>query len=249
METTIPTTSIVLKSLLRADLKTQWRNRRAVILTVLVPIIILYSWRPLIAQIGGAFALGSCITVGLMATGLMGYSNTVAKDRDKGIFQRLRVAPLPAWSIMASRLLVQLLMIFIITAAVLIAGYTLDNITIPIQGYLLAFAASIVGAAVYLAIGQVIVGLIKNPETVNATTRLVYFIFIMVGMFGQLGILGDALKKYVIWTPYGTVQTIIAGALNPSKWTNTTTEAFLATVGYAIVLFFIGIQKFKWSNK
>ena len=59
-------------------------------------------------MISGAFALASCITVGLMAIGLMGYSNSVARDRDKGIFQRLRVAPLPAWTIMMSRLFVQL---------------------------------------------------------------------------------------------------------------------------------------------
>ena len=249
METNIPTTSTVLSSLLRADLKTQWRNRRAVILTILVPVIILVSWRQIIAQIGGAFALGSCITVGLMATGLMGYTNSIARDRDKGIFQRLRVAPLPSWAIMASRLLVQLLMIFIITAAVLIAGYSVDNIVIPTEGYVLAFIAAIVGAAVYLAMGQVIVGLIKNPETVNATTRLVYFIFIMVGMFGQLGILGEALKKYVIWSPYGTVQTIIAGAMVPSKWTATTTQALLLTIVYAAVFFVIGIKKFQWSNK
>ncbi len=249
MQTNVPTTSTVLKALLRSDLKTQWRNRRAVILTVAVPVIILFSWRQIINQIGGAFALGSCITVGLMATGLMGYTNSIARDRDKGIFQRLRVAPLPSWAIMASRLLVQLLMIFIITAAVLIAGYSVDNIIIPTEGYVLAFLASIIGATVYLAIGQVIVGLIKNPETVNATTRLVYFIFIMVGMFGQLGILGDVIKKYVIWSPYGTVQTIVAGAVNPSKWTNTTTEALLVTIGYAVVLFVIGIRKFKWSNK
>ncbi len=249
METSIPTTSTVLKSLLRSDLKTQWRNRRAVILTVLVPVIILYSWKQIINQIGGAFALGSCITVGLMATGLMGYTNSIARDRDKGIFQRLRVAPLPSWTIMASRLLVQLLMIFIITALVLLAGYELDHIVIPKEGYVLAFAAAIAGATVYLAIGQLIVGLITNPETVNATTRLVYFIFIMVGMFGQLGILGDVIKKYVVWSPYGTVQSIIAGAVDPSKWTHTTTNALLVTIGYALVLFIIGIRKFKWTSK
>lgn len=249
METTVPTTSMVLKSLLRADLRTQWRNRRAVILTVAVPVLILFSWKGIIDQVGGAFALGSCITVGLMATGLMSYTISIARDRDKGIFQRLRVAPVPAWSIMTSRLLVQLLMIFIITAVVLIAGYELDNIVIPAEGYVLAFVASIIGAAVYLAIGQVIVGLIKNPEIVNATTRLVYFAFIMVGMFGQIGLLGKALKQYVIWTPYGTVQTIISGAMVPSKWTSTTTQALLLTIGYAIVLFVIGIKKFQWSNK
>jgi ABC-2 type transport system permease protein len=251
METTVPATSTVFSALLRADLKTQWRNRRAVILSLLVPVIILYSWKPLVTEnvISGAVALASCTTIGLMAIGLMGYTNSVARDRDKGIFLRLRVAPLPAWTIMISRLFVQLLMILLVTVFVLVAGYFLDGITIPVQGYVLAFIAAIVGAAVYLALGQVIVGLIKNPEIVNATTRLVYFVFIMTGMLGQFGMLGNAVKTYIKWSPYGTVQTILSASMDPSKWTSTTTEALLVTIGYAVVLATIGIRKFQWSNK
>jgi ABC-2 type transport system permease protein len=251
METNVPSTSTVLKALLRADLKTQWRNRRAVILSLIVPVVILYTWKPLVTNnmISGAVALASCTTVGLMAIGLMGYSNSVARDRDKGIFMRLRVAPLPAWTIMISRLLVQLLMILLVTVFVLIAGYFLDHITISAEGYILAFAAAIVGAAVYLAVGQVIVGLIKNPEIVNATTRLVYFVFIMTGMLGQFGQLWDVVEKCIKWSPYGTVQNLLSASMDPSKWTSTTTQSLLVTIGYAVVLSLIGIKKFKWSNK
>jgi len=251
MGTTIPTTSIVLKSLFRADLKTQWRNRRAVVLSLIVPVVILYTWKPLVTNhmISGASALASCITIGLMAIGLMGYSNSVARDRDKGIFLRLRVAPLPAWTIMISRLFVQLLMILLVTVFVLIAGYSLDNITIPAEGYVLAFFAAIIGAAVYLAIGQVIVGLIKNPEIINATTRLVYFVFIMTGMLGQFGTFADIVNKCIKWSPYGTVQNLLSASMDPSKWTSSTTQALLVTIGYAVVLATIGIKKFKWSNK
>jgi len=113
----------------------------------------------------------------------------------------------------------------------------------------LAFIAAIVGATVYLALGQVIVGLIKNPEIVNATTRLVYFVFIMTGMLGQFGMFGDAMKKYIMWSPYGTVQTVLSASMDPSKWTSTTTQALLVTIGYAVVLSTIGIRKFQWSNK
>ena len=251
MQTTVPTTSTVFRSLLRADLTTQWRNRRAVVLSLIVPVVILYTWKPLVTNhmITGASALASCTTIGLMAIGLMGYSNTVARDRDKGIFMRLRVAPLPAWTIMMSRLFVQLLMILLVTVFVLVAGYTVDNITIPTEGYVLAFIAAVIGAAVYLAIGQVIVGLIKNPEIVNATTRLVYFVFIMTGMLGQFGQFADVVEKCIQWSPYGTVQNLLAASMDPSKWTNTTTEALLVTIGYAVVLSAIGIKKFKWSNK
>jgi ABC-2 type transport system permease protein len=249
METIIPKTSAAFTTLLRSDLKTQWRNRRSVVLILLIPVIILLSWKGVIDKIGGAFALASCITIGLTAIGLMGYSNSVARDREKGIFQRLRATPIPAWCIMTSRITVQLILIAIVTLAVFFAGYYFDKIMLSAGGYIFAFVTAIIGGAVYLGLGQLIVGLIKNPETVNSTTRLVYFIFIIVGMLGQFGILGDAVQKMVVWSPYGTVQNIISTSLQPSKWDTKTTEALFVTIGYAAVFSAIGIKKFKWSYK
>jgi ABC-2 type transport system permease protein len=120
---------------------------------------------------------------------LMGYSNSIARDRDKGVFQRLRVAPMPSWCIMASRLIVQLLMIILLTIIVFVAANNIDHITLTPRGYTITFFTATIGGAVYLGLGQVVVGLIQNPETVNSTCRLIYFMFIVVGMFGEFGIL------------------------------------------------------------
>jgi ABC-2 type transport system permease protein len=249
MQTTIPKTSAVLSSLLRADLTTQWRNRRSFVLVLLVPVIILISWQGIIDKLGAAFALSSCITIGLVAVGLMGYSNSIARDRDKGVFQRLRVAPMPSWCIMTSRLIVQLLMILLLTILVFIAGNNIDHITLTPVGYAVTFFTAIVGGAVYLGLGQLIVGLIQNPETVNSTSRLIYFLFIMVGMFGEFGILGEQVKHIVIWSPYGTVKRVIAAGMQPSTWDGEITMALLVTIGYAAAFAVIGIKKFKWNNK
>ena len=249
METTIPKTSVVLNSLLRADFTTQWRNRRSFILVLLVPVIILISWRGVIDKLGPAFALSSCITIGLVAVGLMGYGNSVARDRDKGVFQRLRVAPMPSWCIMASRLIVQLVMILLLTVLVFIAGNNIDHIKLSAAGYIVGFLTALVGGAVYLGLGQVIVGLIPNAETVNSTSRLVYFVFIMVGLLGGLGTLGNTVKEIVTWSPYGTVNRIVAAGLQPATWNTETTMALLVTIGYAALFSMIGIKKFKWSTK
>jgi ABC-2 type transport system permease protein len=249
MEVSIPKTSAVFASLFRADLTTQWRNRRAVVLVLFVPVIILISWKNIIDKMGGAFALSACITIGLMAIGLMGYSNSIARDRDKGVFQRLRVAPVASWTIMASRLSVQLMMIMLVTIIVFVTGYFVDHITLSLIGYVLTFFTAMVGGAVYLGMGQVIVGLIKNPETVNSTTRLVYFVFIMVGMFGEFGILGEQVKKIAVLSPYGTVKHVLAAGMEPQKWNNDTSIALLLTLGYAILFSAIGIKKFKWNTK
>lgn len=245
----IPKTSAVLRSLIRADLRTQWRNRRSFVLLLLVPVIILISWKGVIDKFGGPFALASCITIGLVAVGLMGYSNSIARDRDKGVFQRLRVAPMPSWCIMTSRLLVQLLMILALTAIVLIAGYNIDHITLSLAGYAISFFTALIGGAVYLGLGQLIVGLIRNPETVNSTSRLTYFVFIMVGIFGELGVLGDQFREVILWTPYGTVKRVIAAGMQPGTWNQEMTLALLLTIGYAIVFSVIGIRKFKWTSK
>jgi ABC-2 type transport system permease protein len=247
-QTGIPSASTILSSLLRADLTTQWRNRKSFILILLVPVIILISWKGLIDKYGSAFVLGNCITIGLIAIGLMGYSNSVARDRDKGIFQRLRVAPLSAWSIMMSRLTVQLLMILLMTTAVFMAGFYIDKISLSPGSYALGYIAALVGGAVYLALGQMIVGLIKNAETVHSTSRLVYFIFIMVGMFGETGILGSQMATIVHWSPYGTVKQILASSTSPSAWNMAATQAVIVTIGYAFVFAALGIKWFKWSG-
>jgi len=249
MSTTIPSNVTVYSHLLKADLTTQWRNRRASILVVLVPTIILITWKGLIAKIGGAAVLSNCITVGLTAIGLMGYTNSVARDRDKGIFQRLRVAPASNWTIMASRLTVQLMMIVITTLVLFLVGYRYDGIILSAGGYIAGLLIAIVGGAVYLSLGQMIVGLIKNPETVNVVTRLVYFAFIMIGMFGEIGLLGDLAKEAVKWSPYGAVNHIISAALAPSTWNEHSWMALLVTIGYTIIFTFLGIKWFRWDTR
>jgi ABC-2 type transport system permease protein len=245
----LPSAGNVFLSLFKADLTTQWRNRRASLMVVLLPVVIVMSWKALIVRTGGAFVLSNAITLGLNAIGLMGYSNSIARDREKEIFQRLRVAPAANWTIMGSRLAVQLVMIILMTAIVMIVGYQYDQIVLSPVGYFAGMLTAIAGGAVYLALGQAIVGRIRNPETVNATSRLIYIAFIMVGMFGELGMLGDIIDKAVKYTPYGTVKSIVSGALTPSTWTKDTTLALLLTLGYTAIFAYLGIKWFKWSTK
>ena len=248
METIIPKPSDALLSLIRADFTTQWRNRRAVIMSLLVPVIILISWKGLVDKFGGAFVLSISMTIGLTSIGLMGYAISIARDRDKGVFQRLRVTPVPTFFIMLSRLLVQLAMIILLILFVFIIGHNFDKITLSPAGYALTFITAFIGGALYLGLGQMIVGLVKNSETVNSTTRLVYIAFIVLGMFGELGLFGDKLKVIIHWSPFGTVKTILAASMEPSTWNSESSLALLATVVYAFAFSFFGIKWFKWNT-
>jgi len=245
----LPSTSNVFSRLLKSDLKVQWRNRRATIIVILIPSIILFSWKGLVKQFGGAFALSNCITFGLNAIGLMGYANSIARDRDKGIFQRLRLTPVPRWTIIASRLAVQLVMIIVMSLVLFIIGYQVDKITLTPTGYVLGLLTAIIGGAAYLSLGQMIVGLIRNVETVNVTSRLVFFLFIMIGQIASFGGLGEYWGNIANWSPYGATKTIIAAALTPGAWNNNTSISLLMSLGYTLVFTILGIRYFRWSTK
>jgi len=140
-------------------------------------------------------------------------------------------------------------MILLVTIAVFFAGYYFDKITVSASGYVLSFVCALIGGALYLSLGQVIVGLIKNPETVSSTTRLVYFAFIMIGMFGELGLLGKQIGEAVKWSPYGTVKHIISDSLHPATWDVHSSVALLVTFGYTLIFTVLGINWFKWNSR
>lgn len=241
--------SRILSSLLKADFRIQWRNRRASLMTLIVPIIVLLSWQSIVATMGGPFAMSSAITIGIIAVGLMGYANSTARSREKGIFQRLRVTPASTFDIMASRILVQLVQVAAISVALFIAAYFIDHIVLSVAGYVLGTLVSILCGAVFLSLGLVLVALIENAETVNAVTRLVYIALVLVGAVGELGVLGKVVKDIIMWSPYGSVKTLLLASMAPSTWTITDTYAFLVCVAYFLIFTAIGVRFFKWEGQ
>ncbi len=236
-----------LASLLQADAAVLVRNRRSLIVAIILPLFILLASKRA-AVSGSAALLGASITFGLVSIGILGYSMSVARDREKGVFQRLRVTPAPGWAIMTSRIAVQVAASLVMSAVVLIVAGEVDHIVLSPVGYLLAAASALVGAAMFLSIGQMIVGIIKSADTINSLARFIYIGVVLFGLLGESGKLGAALASVATWSPYGTIAAMFAGAGNTSAWTGETWLAVAASLGYILVFAGIGIKWFRWST-
>ena len=108
----------ILGALLEADLTVQLRNGRALLLTFFPPLAVLYglSTAKRGAQLGGPIVnVALALTLGIALIAILGYTASVARDRELGVFQRLRVTPAPTWTIMLSRLAVQILSMLAMT--------------------------------------------------------------------------------------------------------------------------------------
>jgi ABC-2 type transport system permease protein len=240
----------MLSSLLRADLIVLVKNRRALVMSILLPVLLLLitNSRKGTSHLGGSLVvIGLCITYGLASTSIMGYAPAVARDREKGVFQRLRVTPAPTWMIMGSRLAVQVIANLMIAVVIVYLGGRIHHLSLTLGQYGLVLSVSILGGAMFLGIGQALVGLVKSAETVNATARTLYIGLIFLGIYGQAGSLGARWDAVARWSPVGTVMSLFAGVLNVSRWNGHDTACLLATLGYAVIIGVAGIRWFQWD--
>lgn len=247
-----PRLGLVFTSLLQADFRVFLKHRRALIVSMLLPLFLLVttSGNKATHNFGGSvFIIGLAIAYGLMATSILGYALTVARDREKGVFQRLRVTPAPTWTIMSSRLTMQSAANLIIALVVVIFGTRIHHIAPSVGQYALILLVSLLCGAVFLSIGQALVGLVKSADTVQAVARVLFAALILLGTLGQSGALGSFWGSVARWSPVGAVMTLFAGVLNLSEWSGHDTLSLVVCVGYIVVFATIGIRWFQWDAR
>lgn len=245
-----PSLKSVFAALLRADLVVLTKNKMRLILSLLLPLIILSTTNSSKAtrSFGGAeFILGIAITSGIAGTSIMGYAPMAARDRENGVFQRLRVSPAPTWAVMASRLSVQMVSNFFIALVVLILGDDIHHLSLSATTYVLVLLVSILASAVFLAVAQALVGLVKSPDTVQAFGRLLYIGLVLLGLFGASGELGGFWDTVSKWSPVGALMNVLAGVVGPGTFSAQDWLSLVACGGYVVALTTLGIYWFRFD--
>ena len=253
VNTARPPLGLAAASLLRADALVLLRNRVSGFVSLLLPLVIVVVTgltEKKTARLGGPdLTIALAITVGLISSSLLGYAVGVAQDRHAGVLQRLRVTPAPSWMIMASRLAVQVVANLIISIIVVIVGVIVHGLNLNVAQYALVVVVAVLGAAVFLSIGQAIVGLVDSAGAVSAIGRVLFALLLLLGLLGGTGLLGDTLKTIADWSPVGALMTLFADALTMSAWNDQEMYALLACAGYIVVFAFIGIRWFRWESR
>src|SRR5207245_4833657 len=166
-----PALTEIFRALLEADFTVQLRNNRALLLSFALPLVVLFALfasKFYIALGDPQFRVASVLTLGMASIAILGYAMTVARDREKGVFQRLRVTPAPTWTIMTSRLLVQVAAMLAIALVLLVAAGLFNGTALTAEAYLLTFICVIFSSALFLGVGQALPGLVRSPDPLHA---------------------------------------------------------------------------------
>lgn len=248
MTSTRPPSTLIFGSLLRADVAVLSRSWRLQVLNLGLPLVVLgANWlqrqgKPVDAGTAASL-IGIAVTAGLLAAGVLGYPLSIARDRENGVFQRLRVTPTPAWMIMISRLVLLVVVDVVVAVVVGTLGGLAFRLSLGVVQYLLLVPAGLVTGMVFLGLGQALAGLLTSATLINAVGRVVFLVLFLVGLFGLTGVLGTQLETAARWSPVESTVDLFRAALFHGAWINPA----LTCLGYILVFGFLGIRYFRWD--
>jgi ABC-2 type transport system permease protein len=232
---------------LASELRRMLRNRRVLVLSVALPVILLLVYGQIErGQINGAdtaaYLMVSMGVFGAMAAAISS-GGGIAVERGLGWNRTLRLTPLSPNKYMASKVLLSMALAVPPLVAVFLIGAFVDHVHLSATTWLAVAAGCWLGALPFAALGLVI-GYIARPDSVQQIGGLLYMV---LSLFGGLWIPVEAMphlmKAIAQWTPAYWVSQMARAPIFPGNSVDgrTVLVVGLWTVGLAL----IGLRRFR----
>jgi ABC-2 type transport system permease protein len=172
----LPSTSRVIRSRAVVEIKEFFRQREAVVFTVLLPVLLLAVFGAVLNyDIGFGVTFVQYFMAGIIAAGILGASLqnmaiSIATERSDGTLKALAGTPMPKSAYFVGKVAQVLAVSVLIIGVLLLIGVLFYDIDMPSGGEWLTFAwVALLGAAACTLLGIAVSSLAKNGRSASAT--------------------------------------------------------------------------------
>ncbi len=170
-----------LRAHLALALRLHFRNRMALLYGYLFPLIFLVAFAVLYRheRVPLLRHMGELLTVAVLGGACFGLPTTLVSERERGVWRRYRLAPVPTWVIIASTVLARYAII--LTAGLLQLALALAiGMTLPEHPFGLWVAFTFVAFA-FIGLGLVIAALADTVPAVQALGQCIFLPMLIIG--------------------------------------------------------------------
>ena len=163
------------------SLRLHFRNKMALIYGYLFPLIFLVAFWVLYRheKIPLLRHMGELLTVAVLGGACFGLPTTLVSERERGVWRRYKLAPVPTWVIVASTMIARY--VIILSAGLLQLGLALAiGMTFPEHPLSLWVAFTLVSFA-FIGLGLVIATLADNVPAVQALGQCIFLPMLIIG--------------------------------------------------------------------
>jgi ABC-2 type transport system permease protein len=166
---------------LRLTLRLHFRNKMALLYGYLFPLIFLVAFWVLYRheKVPLLRHMGELLTVAVLGGACFGLPTTLVSERERGVWRRYRLTPVPTWAIVTSTVLARY--VIVLTAGLLQLGLALAiGMTMPAHPFDLWVAFTFVSFA-FIGLGLVIATLADTVPAVQALGQCIFLPMLIIG--------------------------------------------------------------------
>jgi ABC-type multidrug transport system permease subunit len=236
---------------LLTTLKLNFRNPQAVVFGYVVPIFFLFAYGSVFARNAPLTRhLGQLLTITVLGGACFGMPIAFVSERERGVWRRYRLTPLPTVAFLLSLLIARFLIV--LSGAVLQIGLAMLIYRMPFPKYpwQLVLAFAFVSFA-FLGIGLVISMIANSTHAVQALGQSLFLPMIMIGGVGvPLDMLPDWGKHVATFLPGRyAVQALDRCVMDfPAASTLYGPYNLIALAAIGLASTFAAAKLFRWEN-
>lgn len=212
---------------LRYDLLVILRDPQSRFFTIILPLIFLVLLTSLFGNhthyISGRaiknstyYVPGIC-TLGIIATSFVNLVITVVGQRESGVLKRRRSTPVPAWVLIASRMLTSAILAVVLVVVIVLVGRIAYGVHLPGASLPAFVLAVILGAAVFCCLAFAAASFIRNEDSAQPIIQAVVLpLYFISGVFVPKSQLSSTLQDVASVFPVSHLNSALFKAFDPA---------------------------------
>jgi ABC-type transport system involved in cytochrome c biogenesis permease component len=163
------------------SLRLHFRNKMALLYGYLFPLIFLVAFYVLYRheRIPLLLHMGELLTVAVLGGACFGLPTTLVSERERGVWRRYRLTPVPTWAIVTSTIVARYVIVLTAGLLQLVLAMVL-GMTAPEHPFALWVAFTFVAFA-FIGLGLVIATLADNVPAVQALGQCIFLPMLIIG--------------------------------------------------------------------
>jgi ABC-2 type transport system permease protein len=185
--------------LTRAEINRLRRNRRYLLFTVALPVVLYLLFAKAGNKVYGinwhAYYMVAMAAFGAFAGALNGNTIRISEERKVGWIRQLRLTPLPASAYVIAKILTSMATTIVSIVVVMVIGRFYGDVHLPLWQWFVIAAVIWLGSTIFAALA-VAIGYRYPPDQAQPITLMLYLLFTILGgiWYPFTGLLGNISK-------------------------------------------------------
>ncbi len=227
----------------------QLRNGAVLFWNFAFPVLLMLIYGVVMSQYM-AYMTPGVIVLNALSFGLVGSSTMMLEMREKSILRRLQATTLPAWQLIVSYLLVNIIVGTLQSTLIIVVGAVLYDVPVSVQSLALAYPMIVLGLLTFMSLGGIISGVAPKAGTATAVGMTVYFLLMFISdMIFPLDMLPEGLRNVIPYLPAYPVVQLVRSAMLESVLNPQWLTYLVLLVVYGVIATLIASRLFRWEPK